>query len=576
MELQYLNTHFEMVNQLSTITLQKAKDLLDQVKVYEIKIQSFYAQLQLQSAIDTALEILAKLGVVLPQKPTKRRIHEEQKSIELLLGDKQIEDLANLPVMADPYKLAALRILLSVSTAALITSPPLYPLVMLTSVNLCLKYGNPPLAPAVYVFYGQLLCRAMKDINSGYRFGQLSLRLLEKFNVRESKSLVVHFTNAFIQHWKEPLRSIKLEQIQEGIILGIETGDLENACYNAIDYCLLPMLAGDNLEELDKKYEEYTSLIVKLKQEYSIYYMEACRKIVSTLLRENKERYGLIFGESQEEEETLLVEWTKNQTCWLLFITYFSKTILFYFSKRYDWAVKTAALANESVENCAAHIVAPQHNFYFSLALLSLYPASDSNESKQILKRVILNQKRMKIWASHSSENFRHKYELVEAEKARVLKKNARAMDHYDLAIRGAREQEFIHEEAIAYERAAEFYLSIGREEIGQFYMKNAYHCYSRWGAIAKVKDLEAEYPQFFVGTSKRKRIAEISPTESTTGTQTEVLDLTSVIKASQVLASEIDLDKLLAKLMKTVIENGGAQKGFLLLEKRPSMGDRS
>jgi PAS domain S-box-containing protein len=568
MESYYLNTHFELANQLSIIILQEAKDLLDQVKVYEIKIQSFYAQLQLQSAIDTALEILAKLGVVLPQKSTKRKIHEEHKSMQRLLGNKQIEDLADLPVMTDPYKNAAVRILLSVSSAALITNPLLYPLVMLTSVNLCIKYGNPPLAPAVYVFYGQLLCETMKDINSGYRLGELSLKLLDKFNSRESKSLVVHFNNAFIRHWKEPLNSIQLEQIQEGIILGIETGDLENACYNAIDYCLFPMFTGANLQELDKKYEEYAILIIKLKQEYSIYYMDACRKIVSTLLREDQDRYGLIFGEDKQEEGTLLSEWTKNKINWLPFITYFSKTMLFYLSKRYDSAVKTAALADNFLESCAEHVVAPQHNFYYSLSILSSCPFSNSSESKKLLEKVISNQKKMKAWSSQSPANFQHKYELIEAEKARVLKKNARAMDYYDLAIRGARKQGFIHEEAIACEQAAEFYFSINREEIGQLYLKNAHHCYAHWGAKSKVKLLETEYPQYLVTTTNQGKDRSFSTTLSTTDSRGGALDLTTILKASQAISSEIQLEQLLQNLMKILIENAGAQTGFLILEK--------
>jgi GAF domain-containing protein len=39
------------------------------------------------------------------------------------------------------------------------------------------------------------------------------------------------------------------------------------------------------------------------------------------------------------------------------------------------------------------------------------------------------------------------------------------------------------------------------------------------------------------------------------------------VLKASQAISGEIVLDKLLEKLMKFVIENAGAQKGFLILE---------
>ena len=39
-------------------------------------------------------------------------------------------------------------------------------------------------------------------------------------------------------------------------------------------------------------------------------------------------------------------------------------------------------------------------------------------------------------------------------------------------------------------------------------------------------------------------------------------------MKASQAISGEIMLDKLLTKLMKILIENAGAQTGFLILNK--------
>ncbi|MEM7347497.1 MAG: ATP-binding protein, partial [Chloroflexota bacterium] len=51
-------------------------------------------------------------------------------------------------------------------------------------------------------------------------------------------------------------------------------------------------------------------------------------------------------------------------------------------------------------------------------------------------------------------------------------------------------------------------------------------------------------------------------------GTSSEILDLTSSIKAAQTISGEIVLDKLLASLMTIVIENAGAQRGLLILER--------
>jgi signal transduction histidine kinase len=170
---------------------------------------------------------------------------------------------------------------------------------------------------------------------------------------------------------------------------------------------------------------------------------------------------------------------------------------------------------------------------------------------------------------------------LVKAEKARILKRNGEAMEYYDRAIQGARDSGYIQEEALANELAAEFYLSCGREKIARPYLTDAYYSYIRWGAIAKVKDLEFQYP-FLVEQTQispvgvRERDTRSTRSTITTGSTTSSgfgasLDLASFIKFSQAIASEIVLENLLSKLIKILLENAAAQKAVLLLLKDDS-----
>jgi PAS domain S-box-containing protein len=108
--------------------------------------------------------------------------------------------------------------------------------------------------------------------------------------------------------------------------------------------------------------------------------------------------------------------------------------------------------------------------------------------------------------------DYLHKFHLAEAEKARVLGQFFEAEELYEQAIASAAEHECIQEEALAYELAAKHYLARGREKFAQTYIKEAYSCYERSGAAAKVKDLETHYPQCFtVGNdiTRRKQAEE-------------------------------------------------------------------
>ncbi|WP_242541304.1 GAF domain-containing SpoIIE family protein phosphatase [Phormidium pseudopriestleyi] len=171
----------------------------------------------------------------------------------------------------------------------------------------------------------------------------------------------------------------------------------------------------------------------------------------------------------------------------------------------------------------------------------------------------------MKEWAKYAPENYQNKYDLVEAELARISGNHLEAQQLYEKAIQGARKQGFIHEEGLAYERAAEYYLALQREEFGQFYLKNAYSCYASWGARAKLKSLSETYPNLLVKVTQRSGETGTIPI-TTTGSDGKGLDIETVVKASQAIASEIVLDQLLDKLMRLTIENAGAQKGFLIL----------
>jgi predicted ATPase/signal transduction histidine kinase len=563
-EAEYLSIQFEPAEKLSAIVLQQAKTLLDKVKVYELKINSYRSKLQLQLAIDTALDILKLLGVVLPQKPTNQRIKEEYKAIESILKDKQIEDLANLPEMTDPYKLAAIRISLTIISATYVANPPLFAMMALSLVKLFIQHGNSSLAAVGYTLYSLYLCGQPEKYDSGYRFCQLSLKLLEQFNARQLTASILHMYNTQVRHWIDPAQET-INSLLEGVNSGLEHGDLEFCGLASNSYCANLFFTGENLKKVEQESTNYIELMVKLKQKYSVYYTLLYRQTVLNLLDRSSDRCQLIGEEFNELDAFPL--FIKTQNYCTLYQGYTVKSILLFLFKNYEQAIETTNLGKLYESSAAGMLATVQLNFYESLSLLALCINEEKRNKIHVLKQASSNQKRMKKWAYHAPVNYQHKYDLVEAEKAQVLGKPAKAMELYDRAIQGAREQGFIHEEALAYERAAEFYLSLGREEIGHFYLKKAHHCYTRWGAVAKVKALESEYPQILVGATHRTDSKGTTTSVTTTGGSTQALDLATVIKASQTLTSEILLGKLLSKLMKIAIENAGAQKGFLILD---------
>lgn len=565
LEVLFFSTKFEQIEHLSEIILGKGKNILDKIKVYEIKILLYKLKMDNQKSTDTCLEALYLLGIDVVQNSQDRGIEDKvRESIASILAVRKIEDLENLPIMTDEYKLAAISVIQSVITTTWTTNFPLCVELLVIGIDLCVKFGNPPQAPSIYIHYaGIALSAVIGDIDSAYQLGRLSIKLLSKFNVPKLQASVMHLYYGWIWHWKKLLNEeIAQQELMYGIQKGVDNGDNEYPCYDAMDICLIIFFGGYELEIVEQEYIKYTIFIEKLKQEYSLNYIKICQKIAHSLVQGYNE-YCLAVGDSQEEENILLTNWSSN--AWLLFIAHLNKTITYYFFKDYKKAFNNTIEANKYVLPVKTFLLEPQHSFYFSLVLLACYNNSEPGQQQDILKQVESNQENMNTWAQQCPDNFLHKFTLIEAEKARVLGQNWEAQELYEEAIKGAKKYKFIHEEAIAYERAAEFYLSLGREEVGQLYLRNAHYCYTQWGAKAKVTALETEYPQLRVRITNRTDTTNRTSTTST-GSNGEVLDLTTVIKASQALAGEIVLEKLLAKLMQFAIENAGAQKGYLIL----------
>jgi PAS domain S-box-containing protein len=565
-KMAYLSGDYKSMECLVAEVLANAGMLLDKVRVYEIVIQSYIAQNKPLLAVETALTILNLLGVKIHRKPKRWHYWLGLLETKTALAGKQIDDLIYPPTMTDPHKLAAMRILSKVVAAIYVAAPYLLPLVVFKVVTLTIRHGNASESAYAYAGYGFVLCGALGDIEAGYRFGQLSLKLMEKINAKILKARILFVFNAAIRHWKEHVKET-LNPLLEAYQSGIKTGDIEYAAHSAGYYSVYSYCSGRDLVRIAEELASYSEAIGRLKQETSLQWNRIYRQAVLNLIG-HTEKPCFLAGEAYSEEEMLplhLSAMDRNA----LYHLYLNKLILCYLFQNYGQAVENAAKAKKYLYSVIETFTFALFHFYDSLAQLAVISESTKKEQRQILKKVKANQKKMKKWAHHAPMNHLHKYCLVEAEQARVLGCFTEAGALYDKAAVLARENDYLNEEALVYELAGKFYLSQRKPKIAQVYLQDAYYAYSRWGALSKVKDIEIRYPNLLTQT---KIDAFVDGSGLTAGTilkqDGQVLDLTTVIKASQAISGEIVLHRLLTKLMTILIENAGAQRGFLALEK--------
>ncbi|MBW4485966.1 MAG: PAS domain S-box protein [Tildeniella torsiva UHER 1998/13D] len=557
-EAAYLQGRFDEMEQLVEVVLDRGKTVIDKVQAYDSKIQGYLSQGNLKEALKTGSEALKLLGLDLIENPSQADVQRELESTAALLAEREIENLINLPEMTAPEPLAAMSILVSMRSAAFIRSPALFMLITCKTVNLSINYGNDVWSSLFYAGYGFVLCGVVQDIEFGYEFGKLALSLAERLNTRGNARTSM-FSNVHIMHWKVHLRNT-IPMLVDAYQNGLKTGDFETAGFTAYYVCYYPFLAGEELTQLEQKTATYSKAIDQIRRESPSNWLAILRQTILNLLDRAENTSRLIGRLCTEEEALQHAIAIKDGTA--IQILYLHRVMLCYLFEEHHQAVQTAILAKQHFEEVTAVTVLPIFCFYHSLALLSLSLKDSTSEKIAWLSCVSSNQEKMQKWASHAPMNYLHKFYLVEAEKARVLEQFLEAEELYERAIAGAAENEYIQEEALAYELAAKHYLARGREKIAQTYMKEAHYCYDRWGATAKVKDLEQRYPQLFPQSSRAASAAE-----TITNPFHTAFDLAAVMKASQTISREIELKQLLRSLMQTLIENAGAQTGYLILE---------
>ncbi|MBN3949785.1 MAG: AAA family ATPase [Nostoc sp. NMS7] len=573
-EAAYLNADLEGMEQIAVQVLQSGQTILDKVKIYEIQIAAQTSQSRLLEAITLGRDALLELGVELSIEANDAEIAKTLQVLASQLEGKRIEELADLPVMTDPQAKAAIQLLGMLFSPIIQRMPGLLPLVSSKMVSLSLQFGNTPASTMGYVLHGMVLCTFLGEVETGYGFGQLALNLLDRFDVREFKSMILILFGGFIQHRQESFRAT-IPILKVGFTSGMETGDFLHAGYNVCCYSYAGFWTGAELSNWESDIANYNAVLTQVKQHSAQTHLNLMRQTAENF-RETRIQPDCLSGTIYDE--IMIPKHRQANELSVMAEIYIHKLLLAYSFGNYKAASDYIDQAQQYLIAVAGVIFAPIFHFYAALTHLALFPKPEI-ELCVILAQVEIHQTTLYQWAQYAPMNHLHKWHLVEAEKQRVLGNKTEALEHYDRAISLAKENEYVNEEALSNELAAKFYLDWGKEKVAQAYMQEAYYCYARWGAKAKIEHLEKGYPQLLQFILQQQRInlnsletisfnetSSFFHSSSTSSSIPNVLDFTSVLKAAQAISSSLELDTLIASLTRIILENSGANKSALIL----------
>jgi len=560
---EYINTNLEESEKICKIILKKARNVLDRVKVFEIRIASLTSQNRLDDAIANGITFLHELGVHLKPNPEKFAPLPKLALAYLKIRN-NIEKLSELPEMTDPKKIAAMNILVQVHAPTFISSPNLAPMVVLELIHLTLKYGISEKSTYGFVCLGMILGSGFGNYSYGYRFGKLAREVLQKFHITNTDCKVLFLYGNMISHWQIPYHESQVI-LNEAFHKGTESGDQLFASYALNWTNIYNFLMRKPIPETLKGFEKDEVLMNKIHQQDAVDLFHLWRQFIINLSELDNIKLDIRGFVFDEKITVPFWEQVHNGTC--LFTFYLLKSILFYLQKDYESALKFIKLSTPYESGVFGMPVVAEQCFFHSLVLAGLYSRSnDKNEKSDLWAALIINRKKFKVWAKNSPSNYSHKYLLICAEMLRI-KNNPRSIEAYKTVIESARKYKYLLEEALANELLATYYFTNKNLFIGHAYLKEAFYQYNNWGGRAKMFIMLNEYPEILQNKSVLNETTISEPGNYTSGA-TESLDFRTILKVSQSISSEIDLQRLVEKLMRIAIENAGAQRGYLILSK--------
>ncbi len=334
---------------------------------------------------------------------------------------------------------------------------------------------------------------------------------------------------------------------------------------------------------------DYSLALAQVKQYSAQVYVNLGKQAAENLIEPVSEPHYLIGN--TYNETLMLTKHQQDNDLIAIAQAYIYKLLLACYFTNYTDARNYIAQAQQCLMAVSGSIFVPIFHFYAALTYLGLVPIQPESEQTELLAVATTHQTILHQWAQYAPMNHLHKWYLVEAERHRVLGEKFAASECYDRAINLAKEHQFINEEALANELAAKFYLEWDKQRIAEEYTIKAYYNYARWGAKAKVADLERRYPQLLAAILQPTRphlsVKEtlfasetFTSTSSSSHNISNSLDLAAILKATHAISGEIELEKLLSSisgeielekllslLLSLIIENVGADKcAFMML----------
>jgi PAS domain S-box-containing protein len=551
-ECEFFIGQFSAAENRLTMLSPHAQSTLELATITCLRIDLYTILDDFDRAVAACLDYLRCLGIDWSPHPTEEEVGREYDYIWSLLGRRPIGAVIELSLMTDQTHLSTMEVLTRIISVVFLADKNLSSLVICRMVNLSLEHGNTDASCFAYVWFAIIAGPRFDNYKAGWDFGRLGYELVEKRGLTRYQARTYMCFGNMVLPWIEHIRTAR-GLLNRAFDIANKKGDLTFAAYGS-NYLVTNLLAaGDPLAEVQRQAQNSLEFAEKLRFGLVIDNLTAQLGFIRTLRGDEPG-----FDEHRFERH-LAGNWVLAAPEFRYWIR---KVQSHFFAGEYAAAVAASSSAQRLLWSSTSHFESAEFTFYAALSHAAFSDFAHPRDKEQHFDTLVDHHKQLELWAGNCPENFENRALLVRAEIARLEGRELEAERLFEQAIGSARSNGFVHNEAVAYERASSFYRARGLGQIADLYLRNARRCYERWGAAAKVRQLDAAHPHLM-----HEKLPH-DPT-STILTPVEQLDLATVIKLSQAISGEVIRERLVDTLMRAAIENAGAARGLLILARR-------
>lgn len=560
-ELAYLNRQFDEAEAYFDALIGNCSIPINQAKAIRIKMVLYINQGKMKETIALAETALRALGVVFDGTPNGINVSRELLKYNVSIFNKNINNLDKLTVSTDTEIYMITQIYMTLISVSYLVGKNLFIYVILRILNMTLKNGLTVHSSYAFSIYGLIAGSALGDYKKGIVYGDLGIRLAERFGNQDMLAKC-HFTYGFfLNHWvNHP--SGNLPHLTKAIELSYQTGDMVFYSYSVAAYILSLMDAGTPLNSVLSSVDRFFESVQEKHVDDVFNLLVLLRQVIFALRGETDFPYTLDAVDFNELTFQGVLKASSMQSIHAVYLV--QKLKLLYLYRQYDHAYRICMELQGYTQELMGLSVYPDYYQYYSLTLLEM-----GGVAKIKIQTIAGNQRKLARWMRNAPQNFQHRFMTVKGVSQYKRGQLEKAVSSLTAALQSAQKNGFVQDEALINELLGRCYDSANQVMIRRMYIKTAYMLYKQWGAAAKEVHLKECYSDISFEESDESTFSSGDHSLKSVGeTASKQIDMLSVFKSAQTLSSETQPEELLKRLLEIISENAGSQKTIILMKR--------